>query len=71
MLYRTLRHEGRDCLADLVGGELSGRKCRPFTVTSVWFGQPRQTSRWRPTRIEPGSALMKSFGRSDAASQAE
>ena len=33
-------------------------------MTSVWLGQARQTSRWRPTRIEPGSALMNSFGTS-------
>jgi hypothetical protein len=35
------------------------------------LGQARQTSRWRPTRIEPGSALMKSFGMGLLASHAE
>jgi hypothetical protein len=28
-------------------------KWLPRTVTSRWFGQPRQNSRWAPTRIEP------------------
>ena len=38
-------------------------------MSSVWLGQVRQSSRWRPTRMEPGSALMKSLGMSLAASQ--
>src|SRR5262244_809066 len=46
------------------------RKWRPFTVTSVWFNQARQSSRCLPTRIEPGSALMNSLGTSAEASQA-
>ena len=42
----------------------SWTKWRPFTLTSVWFGQARQSSRCRPTRIDPGSALIKSDCRS-------
>src|SRR5262245_17613386 len=43
-------------------GESSCTKWLPRTVTSRWLGQARQDSRWAPTRIEPGSALTKSFG---------
>ncbi len=39
-------------------------------MTSVWFGQVRQNSRWAPIRIEPGSAFTNSFGTGDVASQA-
>ena len=49
-------------------GLSSWTKWRPLTVTSVWLGQVRQTSRWRPTRMEPGSALTKSFGTLDVVS---
>jgi hypothetical protein len=41
-------------------GESSWMKWLPFTVTSCWFFQLRQKSRWAPVKIAPGSALMKS-----------
>ena len=59
LLCRRLFLVGRDCekvqprtlrtkaatACPISSGESSCRKCRPFTVTSVWFGQARQTSR--------------------------
>ena len=57
-------------LVPISSGLSSWTRWRPFTVTSVWFGQARQSSRCRPTRIDPGSALIKSFGTSVSASQA-
>ena len=69
-VVRSLRTKSATAVP-ISSGLSSCRKCRPLTVISVWFGQRRQTSRWRPVRIEPGSALMKSFGTSDLASQAE
>ncbi|MFY9934524.1 MAG: hypothetical protein WAK82_41615, partial [Streptosporangiaceae bacterium] len=43
-------------------GESSWMKWMPATVTSVWSGQARQNSRWRPVRMAPGSAFTNSLG---------
>src|SRR5215471_17282285 len=49
-------------------GLSSWRKWRPFTVTSVWFNQARQSSRCLPTRIEPGIRIdeqLRDLGRGE------
>src|SRR5437016_5527715 len=43
-------------------GESSCRKCKPLTVTSVWFGQVRQNSSTPPLTMAPGSPTMRSLG---------
>jgi hypothetical protein len=68
-VYDTSVSYQRAMVPPISWGESSWRKWLPFTVTSVWFGQLRQSWRCAPTRMTPGSALTKSFGTGATASQ--
>jgi len=63
-------HEIGDGGADLVGAVFL-EEVQAGDGEFGLLGQVRQTSRWRPTRMEPGSALTKSFGIGLPASHAE
>src|SRR5208282_4098907 len=61
VLLYSVRYQSASA-APISCGESSWMKCTPFTVISRCWGHLRQNSRCSPTRIAPGSALMKSLG---------